>query len=90
MTTVENCWEFMRCGREEGGVNTDVLRVCPAYSLDAGQACWLVAGTICCDEAQGTHANNIVSCVYCDFYKQFDVAHKARMSEIFVAQGSKC
>lgn len=24
-----NCWEFMRCGREVGGKNTEKLGVCP-------------------------------------------------------------
>jgi hypothetical protein len=88
MATVENCWDFMKCGREAGGVNADELGVCPAYTQGVGQACWFVAGTFFGEDCKGTSAIKIASCVYCDFYKQFDIAHKARMSAIFYAKSS--
>ncbi len=72
-----NCWEFRKCGREPGGINAH-LGVCPASTekgLDgehggknAGRTCWIVAGTLCNGEIQGTFAGKIDSCFSCDFY----------------------
>jgi len=72
-----NCWEFKKCGREPGGLKAD-LGVCPVSiekGLDgehggknAGRACWVVAGTLCDGEIQGTFAKKIDSCFLCDFY----------------------
>ena len=73
-----NCWEFMECGREDGGVNARRLGVCPAsteYRLDgvhggmnAGRACWLISGTLCGEEEQGTFVQKQDSCTHCVFY----------------------
>ncbi len=41
-----NCWEFRKCGREEGGAKASELGVCPAYP-DNGQDYARVAGTLC-------------------------------------------
>jgi len=72
-----NCWEFKQCGREPGGANSQ-LGSCPAVSekkLDtvhggknAGRACWVVAGTLCNGEVQGTFAKKYSGCEKCDFY----------------------
>jgi hypothetical protein len=80
-----NCWEFMKCEREAGGANVEHLEVCPAFTdarLDgvhggknSGRACWVVAGTLCCDEPQGTFAQKQHRCEECDFY------HKVREEE---------
>ena len=76
----KNCWEVKKCGREPGGDNVDELGICPAASdesLDgvnsgenAGRACWVVAGTLCSGEVQGTFASKIISCIRCEFYQQ--------------------
>ena len=73
-----NCWEFKRCGREPGGVKATDLGECPAakeQSLDGvhegkngGRACWVVTGSLCGDQVQGTFAQKYVSCSECDFY----------------------
>ena len=73
-----NCWEFKKCGREPGGHNKD-QGVCPAAvdtNLDgshdgknAGRACWVVAGTLCEGEVQGTFAKKYAGCEQCDFYQ---------------------
>ncbi len=63
-----NCWEFKRCGREEGGVNVHQLGVCPAYP-DKGKACARVAGTLCGGKTQGYFAMKLASCMVCDYYK---------------------
>ena len=75
-----NCWELMNCGREPGGERVPESGVCPAAvveSLDGsnggrngGRACWVVAGTLCDDQVQGTFARKYFDCRVCDFYKQ--------------------
>ncbi|MBI4823564.1 MAG: hypothetical protein HY805_04960 [Nitrospirae bacterium] len=75
----KNCWEFKGCGREPGGKNAEKLGVCPATTdtrLDgihggknAGRACWVVAGTFCKGEVQGTFAKKFGDCLKCDFFQ---------------------
>ena len=73
-----NCWEFKKCGREAGGVKEHDLGTCPAaveFRLDGanggkrgGRACWVVAGTLCENNVQGTFAKKYENCKTCDFY----------------------
>lgn len=75
-----NCWEFKKCGRQEGGEHVPDLGVCPCFlekrldgvhdGRNAGRACWVVTGTLCKGEIQGTFARKFKSCVECDFYEQ--------------------
>jgi hypothetical protein len=62
-----NCWESKKCGREAKGSKAAELGVCPAYTKNAGQACWMVTGTFCDDEVQGTFAKKEHNCMKCDF-----------------------
>ena len=74
-----NCWEFKKCGREPKGAKVQEFGVCPATTeknLDgehegknAGRCCWVLAGTLCKGEVQGTFAQKYKSCVDCEFYK---------------------
>jgi hypothetical protein len=74
----KNCWEFKQCGRESGGSKTGEFGVCPASEdarLDgvhdgknSGRGCWMVAGTHCGGEVQGSFAQKIKNCMDCDFY----------------------
>ncbi|NOZ63455.1 MAG: hypothetical protein GXO71_00645 [Caldiserica bacterium] len=64
-----NCWEFKKCGREEGGAKADELGKCPAYP-DHGRDCWFVAGTLCGGTVQGTYAEKYGNCQKCDFYQK--------------------
>ena len=74
-----NCWEFKKCGRQEGGDKRDDLGECPVFKaanldgvhggLAAGRACWVVAGTMCAGKANGTFAQKIDDCRQCDFYR---------------------
>ena len=76
----KNCWEVKNCGREAGGANEKDLGICPAaveIRLDgthsgknAGRTCWVLAGTLCQGEVQGTFAQKYRSCEVCDFYRQ--------------------
>jgi len=75
----KNCWEFKRCGREENGIDVYEHGVCPAYhetrldgvhdGMNAGRACWAIAGTLCGGKVQGTYAEKEKNCLACDFYK---------------------
>ncbi|MBF0467676.1 MAG: protein kinase [Desulfamplus sp.] len=76
----KNCWEYMKCGREPGGVNVTQMGICPAsvaQSCDGinsgicgGRFCWAVAGTMCNGKVQGTFAEKRKSCSQCTFYRQ--------------------
>lgn len=74
-----NCWEFKNCGREFGGEKAHELGVCPAsieQRLDgcnngknAGRACWIITGTLCEGEQQGTFGSKMGTCMACEFFK---------------------
>jgi len=74
-----NCWEWKKCGRQEGGARVAELGVYPAASaeringahcgLNGGRACWALAGTLCGGQVQGTFAAKLSNCMVCDFYK---------------------
>ncbi len=73
-----NCWEFKKCGRESGGKNVSEFGVCPAVNehkaneihdgKNGGRCCWVIAGTFCEGEIQGTFAKKYDHCKQCDFY----------------------
>lgn len=74
-----NCWEYMKCGREEGGRNTKSLGVCIASvekkvdgvndGTNGGRCCWALVGTLCENRIQGTFAQKMFSCLNCEFHK---------------------
>lgn len=74
----KNCWEVKKCGREPGGRHTHDSGVCPAGTdtrlngihggNNAGRSCWVVAGSMCGGEIQGTYAQKHRNCHTCDFY----------------------
>lgn len=73
-----NCWEFKKCGREKGGVNTAELGVCPASietalhgvhdGENSGRACWVMEGTLCAASVQGSFLEKFKKCITCDFF----------------------
>ena len=73
-----NCWEVMHCGREPGGANAFELGICPASTEtrlngihggeNAGRACWVVAGSMCSGEIEGTYAEKYEDCSKCSFF----------------------
>ncbi|MBU0730747.1 MAG: hypothetical protein KKE17_06240 [Proteobacteria bacterium] len=79
MDKKSNCWEFKKCGRESGGAKASELGVCAAATekrldgvhggINAGRACWVVAGTFCGGKVQGLFARKYDTCKECDFYK---------------------
>jgi hypothetical protein len=80
MKKKQNCWEFMKCGREPGGVKVKELGVCPAaveIKLDkinqgtkGGRSCWAISGTMCSGTIEGSFAKKVGNCRYCDFFKK--------------------
>lgn len=78
MKKKKNCWEAKGCGREPGGEKTAEFGICPATTerrLDSihdgtngGRACWVIAGTMCKGQVQGTFAQKFNNCQICDFY----------------------
>jgi hypothetical protein len=72
-----NCWEFKKCGRQPGGHKVAELGICPVTTYqglngahggkNAGRACWVVAGSLCGGQIQGTFAQKLHNCWRCDF-----------------------
>ena len=70
----------MKCGREPGGAKAKELGECPAAKearvdginggKNGGRACWVITGTLCKGETQGSYAQKILNCTKCDFYKK--------------------
>lgn len=79
-----NCWEVKKCGREANGNKVSEFGVCPAYVKNAGEACWMVAGTFCGGRVQGSFAEKEKNCMLCDFYKRFDLKHRSVMRSKFL------
>lgn len=74
----KNCWEYKNCGRQPGGSRTKELGICPVTEYqelhgahdgkNAGRACWVVAGSLCGGQIQGTYAQKLANCWRCDFF----------------------
>jgi len=74
----QNCWDYTDCGRGPKPTSPDGL--CPAAvevrlngahgGLNAGRSCWVVAGTMCGGERQGSFARKLDGCAECGFYQQ--------------------
>ena len=71
-----SCWEFMRCGREEGGENVDKFGVCPAYPFH-GQQRAKVIGTFC-DRVKVLQTSKHEDCQECPFYNSMHFDENAR------------
>lgn len=81
-----NCWEFKKCGREMGGSKAAELGVCPSATCSelhgahggkrGGRACWVVAGTMCGGQVQGSFAQKFKNCAVCDFYQAVKAEEK--------------
>jgi len=55
---LQPCWESKQCGKTE----------CPAYG-SKDHRCWMVSGTFCRDEIQGSYHEKIKACRECNFYQ---------------------
>ncbi len=77
-----NCWEYMQCGRQPGGENTEQHGVCPVtidkrldgahQGNNGGRTCWLVGGTECREFFEKTRHQDFAmkyhDCTLCEFY----------------------
>jgi chemotaxis signal transduction protein len=52
------CWKAKNCNK----------RNCPAYE-NQDLSCWIISGTFCRDEIQGSFHEKIDACRQCDFYR---------------------
>ncbi len=97
MAPKTNCWEFKKCGRQATGALAKERGICPASTHEslngihggknAGRACWVVAGTFCGGEVQGTEAQKQHNCWKCDFFQvvkkeEADSPHGFSISEL--------
>ena len=74
-----NCWEYKKCGYGPGIAKSNDM-TCPTVSesrldgvhngIQAGRACWVVAGTYCNGDVQGKFAQKYNTCMNCDFYQK--------------------
>ena len=75
----QNCWEYMKCGREPGGKEVAELGICRAAAdeffhgmnggKNGGRVCFSVAGTFSKNVAQCSCLDKIASCKDCSFFK---------------------
>jgi len=75
----QNCWEYMKCGREPGGEKVAELGVCRAAAdeffngmnggKNCGRICFSVAGTFSNDVVQCSCLEKLASCKDCSFFK---------------------
>ena len=98
-----NCWEHLKCGREEGGAHSLEMGVCPAASAteadgfcggkNGGRGCAYVAGTFCGGIVHGTVEDKEKNCNACEFYKILKKEHGIEQSVLsfgkYVAQNKK-
>ena len=69
---LKNCWEIKQCGREKGGRLEAKLGSCPACPT-RGHSCWMVSGTLCGGEVQGTFAQKEMNCLKCSVYQLYNL-----------------
>ena len=85
-----NCWEFKKCGRQEGGAKVSEMGICPASSFtkadgflggkNAGRGCAYVTGTFCNAAIQGTAKDKEKKCGECEFYAELKKEHGLEVS----------
>ena len=74
-----NCWEYKKCGRGKNEPVKPKEGICPVAKetrldglhggANAGRACWVIAGTTCDNETQGSFTQKLDNCLECDFYQ---------------------
>ena len=88
----QNCWEYMKCGREPNGSRVEQLGVCPAATADTyhginsgqngGRFCWKVIGTRCFETINKHTPRKLISCIQCAFFKKVKSEEKISYSKI--------
>jgi len=65
----KNCWEILGCDNKECPVKSEERLNGVHDGLNAGRACWVVAGTRCKGKISGTFAAKIADCGVCQVYQ---------------------
>lgn len=65
----KNCWEILRCEKKECPVMSEKHLNGIHDGLNAGRACWVVAGTRCKGKISGAFAEKISDCKECKVYQ---------------------
>ncbi|MBW2491598.1 MAG: hypothetical protein JRE65_10675 [Deltaproteobacteria bacterium] len=75
----QNCWEYMKCGREPEGDKVADLGICRAATdeffngmnggKNGGRICFSIAETFSDDEIQFPCNEKLASCKNCGFFK---------------------
>lgn len=94
MDRKQNCWEFKNCGREIGGAKVEEMGLCPSakredfngmnHGVNGGRVCWVVGGTYCGGEVQGTFGMKYGNCKKCDFFQKVKEEEKLTNVQILL------
>lgn len=78
-----NCWEILKCGYGPDGELAKEFGVCPVVSItsldgvhggmNAGRSCWMIKGTHCFNETQGSAISKIEICKECEAYRKIKI-----------------
>lgn len=72
VSSLPNCWEINRCGREKGGSKVAELGECVVSVEGMGHSCWALAGTLCGGVVRGTAAQKEGTCLRCSIYADYN------------------
>jgi len=65
----KNCWEMLGCDKKECTVRSEKRLNGVHDGLNAGRACWVVAGTRCKGKISGAFTAKIDDCKKCQVYQ---------------------
>jgi hypothetical protein len=82
MSSLQNCWEIMNCGRHKGGPKENELGECIASREGMGHSCWAIAGTMCGGIVSGTEAQKKITCMTCQVYKLYNRLSGAKAADL--------
>lgn len=73
-----NCWDYMDCPEES-------RELCPAFIEQKGTECWLIEGTRCRGEVQGSVVAKLEHCRECQVYGYFNRAKFGLQKKLLIA-----
>lgn len=99
-----NCWEFMKCGKEPGGVNAGKSGACPVAKealadglnggINGGRICWIIAEKYCTEEIKCSGLHRKSSCYSCEFrYKvtiEEGLLNVCQTTGVFLSNSGAC
>jgi hypothetical protein len=87
-----NCWEYTKCDMQPGGEKAKINGPCPAAvdervngfngGINAGRACWAIAGTYCGGSPKGLYALKLKDCMACDFHELVVKEEKKKYNKV--------